>query len=215
MIRRPAVVCTTVDAATSPRAHARMPDLAAAGSMACSAAGSGMGAAPALGTRQILSFRSVNRSGTPGHEPGLQRHHLLPLELLAERCFAHFFDSIVHAHVGFDDFRRNGVLLPGSDGAARLLGLPMHRGPHRFYTQMVVARVGTIEERWALRRAGEPHEAREEALFRLDLLQRALRRRLLDPRGTALALNRRDPALDDERFLQLDAMADLLFGDTG
>ena len=35
--------------------------------------------------RSRLSFRAVNRKGTPGYDPALQRHHLLPFQLLGRR----------------------------------------------------------------------------------------------------------------------------------
>ncbi|ROT95222.1 hypothetical protein EB810_08935 [Altererythrobacter sp. FM1] len=56
-------------------------------------------------------------------------------------------ERLGHALIGFDDFRRNGLLLPARDSAA----------------------------------------------LRLALLQRALRRRLLNPPGRPFHLNRRDP----------------------
>lgn len=44
--------------------------------------------------RQRISFRAVNRSGQPGYEPGLQRHHLLPRQLVQSRCFSPLIDSL-------------------------------------------------------------------------------------------------------------------------
>lgn len=118
------------------------------------------------------------------------------------------------ARIGFDDFRRNGLLLPAEEKVARLLGLPLHRGPHRHYNQMVLERVGTIEASWSRRRLRANDTAQQEALFRLGLLQNALRRRLLTPAGRSVMLNRRDPAYYPLEFGELDAMADLLWSDT-
>ena len=116
--------------------------------------------------------------------------------------------------LGFDDFRRNGLLLPARSEAARRLGLPLHRGPHRAYNAMVIERVGQIEERWSRRSPGAAREAGEEALFRLALLQRTLRRRLLDPPGRPLRLNRHDPLGAGFDFSELDAMAEALWTGT-
>lgn len=116
--------------------------------------------------------------------------------------------------IGFDDFRRNGLLLPAREDAAQLLGLPLHRGPHRDYNGMVMERVGAIERRWAKERARNAERALDEALFRLGLLQDALRRRLLSPMGRGMVLNRRDPALSAPVFDDLDAMAELLWEET-
>ena len=177
-----------------------------------------------------LSFRAVNRRGESGFDPGLQRHHILPLQLLAKNCFAGFVGSLGRASIGFDDFRRNGLLLPASHRAAVIMALPMHRGPHRTYNAMVIERVGQIEERWARTHGSDPDAAGVEALFRLQLLQQALRRRLLDPRGKPMALNRRDPARElaarqlefnffpdiqpVNEFAEIDAMADLLWAES-
>lgn len=157
--------------------------------------------------RAQLSFRQVNRQGTPSYDPGLQRHHLLPRQLLSERCFGKLFAAAGADCLGFDDFRRNGLLLPASDAAALRTGLPLHRGPHRGYNALVIERVGQIEAGWAARHARTPDVALHEAYMRLELLQRALRRRLLDVVRKPFALNRRDPL----GFAELDAMADALW----
>ena len=98
------------------------------------------------------------------------------------------------------------------------IGLPLHRGPHRTYNELVLERVGQIEAGWALQRSRAPELALNDALMRLELLQRALRRRLLDQRRR-LRLNRRDPLGQGPLgqgvdFAELDAMAALLWPDT-
>jgi A nuclease family of the HNH/ENDO VII superfamily with conserved AHH len=162
--------------------------------------------------RQRLSFRAVNRQGDPDHQPDLQRHHLLPRQALRRRCFGLLFDSLGPARIGFDDFRRNGMLLPASERAAMRIGLPLHRGPHRSYNELVIERIGQIEAGW--RRRGNSDAAIHEALARLALLQRALRRRLLADRREQALLNRRDPAVGAAQFAALDALADELWGTT-
>ncbi len=169
---------------------------------------------PAAG-RDRLPFRSVNRRGDAGYDPGLQRHHLLPRQLLSRRCFEPMLDSIGRQRVGFDDFRANGLLLPAREEGAVRLGLPLHRGPHRHYNALVMERVGEIERSWSLLRAKAPESAFEQALMRLAILQRALRRRLLDPIGRRFRLNRRDPFGRSRDYSELDAMADALWGGTG
>ena len=144
----------------------------------------------------------------------MQRHHLLPCQVVSANCFSRLFGSVGRARVGFDDFRRNGLLLPAADDRARLLGLPLHRGPHGGYNAMVIERVGQIEARWSRERLRANEAALDEAMFRLGLLQGALRRRLLNPRGRRMALNRHDPALASTAFADLDAMADLLWVDS-
>nr|WP_166175765.1 AHH domain-containing protein [Altererythrobacter segetis] len=160
-----------------------------------------------------LPFRTINRAADPGYQPGMQRHHLLPRQLLSARCFGSLFDRLGRDRVGFDDFRRNGLLLPCTDRAAIGVGLPLHRGPHGHYNGMVFERVGQIEGTWAQRRRHSPTDALEEALMRLALLQRALRRRLLAERRR-LRLNRADPLGSGRDFAELDAMAELLWRET-
>lgn len=164
--------------------------------------------------RTRLPFRSVNRPDSPDYDPSLQRHHLLPRQVLGRRCFARLLGAVDARRLGFDDFRRNGLLLPARDEAARRLMLPLHRGPHRIYNAMVIERVGQIEARWASASAQASGAAGEEALFRLALLQRALRRRLTDPGDAPLKLNRHDPVGTGFDFAELDALAEQLWGGT-
>jgi len=163
--------------------------------------------------RAALPFRAVNRPGGIGHDAGLQRHHLLPRQLVGVTALSRLFDRLGRESIGFDDFRRNGLLLPASEQAARILGLPLHRGPHRAYNAMVFERVGRIESDWASHRLRAPDVALDEALMRLTLLQGALRRRLL-AETARLRLNRGDPLGAGRDFTELDAMAERLWRDT-
>lgn len=165
--------------------------------------------------RATLAFRAINQRDAPDYDPGLQRHHILPRQLLSQRCFGALFETIGRERVGFDDFRSNGLLQPACDAAAVRLGLPLHRGPHRSYNAMVIERVGQVEASWSSLRLRAPEFAQDEALLRLGLLQRALRRRLLSRAGKPLALNRFDPQGRPVDFSELDAMAEALWGDSG
>ena len=88
------------------------------------------------------------------------------------------------------------------------------RGPHRGYTAIVAERVGRIEADWSRRRRLAPEVAADHALMRLELLQRALRRRLLAGSGR-VRLNRADPLGGRLDFAELDAMADSLWAHMG
>ena len=161
-------------------------------------------------TLPVLPFDAVNCRGTPGYDPGLQRHHLLPRQLLSQHCFGAMFAQVGRARVGFDDFRANGLLLPATEAATIRTGMPLHRGPHRRYNEVVIARVGRIEARWAHRRQNDEAAALAEALLRLRLLQGALRRQLLAQRRRVL-LNRNDPLGTGFDFTEIDAMAEALW----
>lgn len=102
------------------------------------------------------------------------------------------------------------MLLPANHGAAARIGLPLHRGPHRAYNALVIERVGQIEATWSATRLRAPELALRDALQRLELLQRALRRRLLATQRR-LRLNRHDPLGIGADFSELDAMANLLW----
>ena len=163
--------------------------------------------------RARIPFRKINAQGSPEHDPGLQRHHLLPKQLLSQRYFDSLFDKVGRTSVGFDDFRANGLLLPSTEEATRRMGMPLHRGPHRSYNELVIERVGRIEVQWVKASATDPEAARNEALMRLRLLQSALRRRLLSERRRLL-LNRKDPLGTGFDFTELDAMAETLWAST-
>ena len=160
--------------------------------------------------RQRLPFRAVNRSDAAGYEPGLQRHHLLPRQLLTRPCFRPMLTALGRETLDFDDFRSNGLLLPANDQAALTIGLPLHRGPHRDYNAMVIERVGLIEAAWSAQRCREPAGALHTAYQQLEQLQINLRRQLLDQQSR-LRLNRRDPLGQEPDFSELDAMAATLW----
>lgn len=162
------------------------------------------------GQRSWLPFRAVNRRDQAGYDPGVQRRHLLPRQLLRQDGTAVLFRALGRDRLRFDDFRQNGLLLPATDRSALRIGLPLHRGPHRSYNELVSARVGQIEASWARSRAQTPEAALTDALARLELLQRALRRRLLDQRRRLL-LSRKDPLGSGADFTELDALVDDLW----
>lgn len=165
------------------------------------------------GGRARIPFRAVNRRSMPDHDPGLQRHHLLPRQLLSKTCFARMFDVLDIRSSRFEDFRRNGVLLPCREASAFRMGLPLHRGPHRCYNELVITRVGQIEAGWSRAQSRNATLAGHEALMRLALLQRGLRRFLMNGRRRRIKLNRFDPG-DGGRFNDIDAMVDAMWGAT-
>lgn len=163
--------------------------------------------------RQSIPFRQVNRRGTPQHDPTVQGHHLLPRQLLSLGWFARLLAAVGYRQVGFDDFRRNGLLLPAHEEAVWRLALPLHRGPHRDYNAMVFEKVGAIERRWSYRCRRRPEAARDDALADLASLQSELRYALLNDR-IPVRLNRRDPLRPSPDFSSLDALAEDLWRST-
>ena len=144
----------------------------------------------------------------------MQRHHLLPCQVMKRPVFAKLVDAIGGDRIGFDDFRRNGLLLPSTEDRARRTLLPLHRGPHRIYNEAVASRIGQREADWQARRRRSDLSASLTALMRPNLLQKALRRRLLAPDRKPVCLNLRDPLASGLDFSELDALADSLWAAT-
>jgi hypothetical protein len=145
----------------------------------------GMQVSPTNITSTTTRFSSINRRGSPGYSPGWQRHHLLPRQLLSCNSLKHFFAELVPQGLGFENFGANGVLLPATERLALKHGLPLHRGPHRLYNELVLERVTAIEMSWSQSRKGRRaaggtaldravrQRADGDALERMALLQRA------------------------------------------
>lgn len=169
---------------------------------------------PCRAGRSKLPFRAVNTREQPGYQPDMQRHHLLPRQLLGTGSLGEMLAQLGKDRIGFDDFRRNGLLLPASTGAALRAGLPLHCGPHADYNAMVLERVGQIEGEWSRTARRDATVAAVDAIARLDLLQRAWRRRLLEAGRGRLLLSRKDPFHTGQDFSHLDAMVDQLWAAT-
>ncbi len=91
--------------------------------------------------------------------------------------------------------------------------LPLHRGPHRAYNEMVLERLGGIERRWSRCQGKGRYRAATIALGELAELQRRLVAELLDHRRP-VTLNRHCRLGRGRDFAMLDAMAEQLWGAT-
>lgn len=141
-----------------------------------------------------------------------QKHHVIPGQLFRLPVFQRLMSEVALSGFVAGDFERNGLFLPADEETALLARRPMHRGPHLRYNEMVIERVGRIERDFAA--TPDRERAANDALFRLTLLQRTLRRTLDSP-APWTPLNRRDPMSRAVDFTDLDAMADLLWQATG
>jgi hypothetical protein len=115
-----------------------------------------------------------------------QCHHLIPAEIVYSSCFDSFFGRLRQLGFRPHDFDTNGIALPCTERAAFANGLPLHRGPHPRYTEIVSHRVATIEADYR-----KSCGAMEEPLQRIYWLQNGLRKAL--ERNKLAPLNRRDP----------------------
>lgn len=152
-----------------------------------------------------ITFRRVNRRGHPNYAPLCQRHHLLPVALLARKQFRQFFADLVPAGFHFDDFATNGVLLPKIEAEALRLRLPLHRGPHPRYNALILWRVERIRADYVRSPSGLID--RIVTVQRLRLLQNTIRRSLMAAAVLfPVTLHRRDPMRSVADFGTIDEM---------
>lgn len=165
--------------------------------------------------RSRIVFSAVNRKGSPGYNAGFQKHHLLPVALerkydvLHQNC-ANIGVAKRHG-VDLNDFRFNGVLLPCSEEQSARSGLPLHRGPHPIYSEMVEQRLAKVQSDWSHHKLRQSTAACQERTLRLDLLLRALRRKLLAPNWGRALLHKNCPLGAGKDFTELDEMAESLW----
>jgi A nuclease family of the HNH/ENDO VII superfamily with conserved AHH len=144
----------------------------------------------------MLSFRSVNGRASVGYRNGWQRHHLIPRQL-ANHCDAGpVLASLEPFGFSLDDYAGNGMLLPGSELAARASGLPIHTGPHPGYNRRVAAMIADIGRQSA-------HPLRRFAPVML--LQKDLKQSLALPRGLPAPIDLIDLSMDSQAHRRLDA----------
>ncbi len=136
-------------------------------------------------------------NGAPGEFLKVQRHHLIPNEVVYSGKFRLLFQAV--GSIGFcaNDFRTNGMLLPPCEATAIVMGMPLHRGPHPAYTALIEERVAAIDRRFRPTKAGAI-----DALLRFRILQRGSQKALKARRVTHL--NRRDPFAAGVSFAHID-----------
>lgn len=149
------------------------------------------------------------RAARPPH-PHMHRHHIIPVRLFRKGPLSPFLSALRGAGVWANDFTRNGLFLPSREEEAVALHLPLHRGPHRLYSDMVAARLDGIARSY---RGPPAPPLLAEAAWRVRMMQAALTRTLAEAR-LARPLNRFDPMLRAQDFTQIDAMIDRLWADS-
>ncbi|OWQ91785.1 AHH domain-containing protein [Sphingopyxis witflariensis] len=150
--------------------------------------------------------------GAPPPRSGYQRHHLVPISLLARPQMAAMLTSLEEEGFALRHFGGNGLMLPASEVAALSSGYALHRGPHHGYSDVVTARVERVRVHFALHAPHDLRTARRTAVMRLRLLQDTTRRALTDRHGMGFWLNRRDPMRLFADRPYLDEAIDRLFG---
>jgi A nuclease family of the HNH/ENDO VII superfamily with conserved AHH len=142
----------------------------------------------------MVSFREM---GLKCKIDGFHRHHVIPLEIVEKPSFSIMFGHL--RAIGFDphDFGTNGMHLPCTEQMAIVFGLPMHRGSHPLYNDVVATRVAQIA-----------NLSVGDAYLSIRILQRALRQNLRHLR-TLQPLGSSGLAID---FRTLEMEAQILHG---
>ena len=104
-------------------------------------------------------------AGDPGYDPAMQRHHLLPRQIMGSAPLRRMVERLDRRRLGFDDFRLNGMLLPAHEETALATSLPLHRGPHRHYNAVVMERLGRHSARHTAYSSLPGGDARPDAVL--------------------------------------------------
>ena len=161
----------------------------------------------------MIPFSKINKSGGADYNAKYQRHHLIPLQAYSEPRFGALFSELREVGFSIDDFSTNGVLLPCEEGEAYHSGMPLHRGPHPQYNELVMDRLDAIERTArSASAAARPHSMLRDRVW---LFQKALARGLKRSENQAYVLNNRDPVRAEGNFEELDACVDILWASTG
>jgi A nuclease family of the HNH/ENDO VII superfamily with conserved AHH len=129
-------------------------------------------------------------------------HHVIPIAVVEHRALARTFGRARSS--GFDpqDFATNGMHLPTTEEQSLIFGLPMHRGPHRRYNDIVAFQISL----WS-------KLPPDEVLAQIHGLQNSLKRGLR--RGPISITSGAEMGVGlFEGFLKLDAAIERLFETT-
>ncbi len=115
----------------------------------------------------MLSFRVMRKLGKAD---GFHCHHVIPVSVVEKRSLARIFGRARSAGFDPDDFASNGMHLPSTEKQAIVFKLPLHRGPHRRYNELVANQIA----RWD---ALDPRDL----AYQLAMLQQSLKSGLRRP----------------------------------
>jgi hypothetical protein len=123
----------------------------------------------------LAQFLKVNIRGSSGYKDGWQRHHLIPTQCAQDRRTRGFIAAMQQMGFRFDDFPRNGILLPTTYAQAASSGLPVHSGPHPRYNRTVIDLILALATRFNF---GNDRWEAHRAFSHFRLLQARLRIRM-------------------------------------
>ncbi|MDZ7587701.1 MAG: AHH domain-containing protein [Parasphingorhabdus sp.] len=141
-----------------------------------------------------------------------QRHHLLPVQCHNIALINNRLLALTPLGFSLSEFESNGIYLPSTENGAMRYGLPLHRGPHPRYNQLVMERLLRIFKRTNIYYSAIDSLYWE--LFRVRILQKALRLALLRGSMQSVILNKRDPMRSRHDLTLLDERIDSLWSAT-
>jgi len=146
-----------------------------------------------------VSFREVR---SRFRVAGFHCHHVIPIEVVEMPSLAVLFGHVRACGFNPNDFTSNGTHLPSTEQQAAAFGLPLHRGGHPRYNEMVAELVSPLV------RMDPPH-----ALVALRQVQYRLRT-ALRPSLALSSARRRGPFPAQTDFRRLDAEIGILWQQT-
>jgi hypothetical protein len=93
------------------------------------------------------------------------------------------------------------------------MGLPLHRGPHRDYNELVMERVGQVEARWAGLRGARQRSRWMKRCSDWGCCKGRCGA-VCNPQRKPLQLSRFDPLGQEVNFTEIDAMVEMLWPET-
>jgi hypothetical protein len=149
---------------------------------------------PARGGIGMSSWKSIENQ-----KFGYQRHHLIPVNVIHSHAFAKLFALISGAGFNPHCFSNNGFSLPSTEIEAARTGLPLHRGPHRQYDDLIAQCLNVI---WLAVLTGHIPANPVSIMIHVSDLQGRVRRNL-GPNAW-IKLNQHDPRDVEDHLYSLD-----------
>ena len=137
---------------------------------------------------------------------GWHRYHLIPRDAMRYPDLARF---LIGLPLPLGDFDTNGMFLPALEKIARKERLPLHRGPHRHYNEIVLMALAAICTQTPI--DGSAYAWKLPLVRRLqEQLRRLLRSSASD---IEIVLSGRDPFGPSANLVALDHRTDELFAE--
>jgi A nuclease family of the HNH/ENDO VII superfamily with conserved AHH len=91
--------------------------------------------------------RAMMRWSLIASRAGWHRHHIVPRQITRFADLRTFVQRLALTGFSLDDFAKNGLFLPSEEAVAVRHKLPLHRGAHRLYNEIVIDRLHHLDLR--------------------------------------------------------------------